>query len=101
MKKLLLIGILTSTLYSCTSLNYTYNQEEFIAEYQKMIKNFDNTLSSEISSSKIKYLKKNFIYLKRQLNEKNENFERINEPMVNLYNKKIDRYLMIIEDLKD
>lgn len=101
MKKGLTIIFLCISLLSCTSLGYNYTPNEFIDEYSKTVKYFDEVLSSEIGRFKLGKLRRKFIYLKKQLHKNNENYERLDKSLVVVYDREIDRYLMIIEDLKD
>lgn len=100
MKRLVVI-LMTTLLFSCTSLFYNYTQEEFVDEYLKTVEYFDATLSGPFTTYKIKKVGKKFNKLKNQLYKNNDNYERISQSTVKVYSEKIDEYLQVIEDLKD
>lgn len=101
MKKTIIITLLCTGFFSCSSLSYNYNQYEFTEEYNKAVKDFDNVVSSPIKKSDLRKLKKKFVFLKKQLYKNNENYERLNEIIVKTYDEKIDEYLMFVKDLED
>ncbi len=101
MKKYILTMILCTLFFSCASLSYNYTQFEFVEEYNKTVKYFDRVVESPIKKSDLKKLKKRFVFLHNQLHKNNDNYERLNEIMVNTYDNKIDEYLMFVEDLGD
>lgn len=101
MKKFFITLLLCITFFSCASLSYNYTQYEFVQEYNKTVKYFDKVVGEPIRKSDLRKLEKRFTYLKNQLHKNNENYERLNEIMVNAYDEKIDEYLMFVRDLKD
>lgn len=101
MKKYIFVLVLSLLFISCTSLTYNYNQNEFVDEYRKAERYFDRVVSESIKKSDLKKLEKRFVYLKKQLHKNNENYERIDEKTVKVYDNKINEYIMFINDLKD
>lgn len=101
MKKYILTIILSTMFFSCASLSYNYTQVEFIDEYNKTVKYFDKVVEAPIKKSDLRKLRKRFTFLKKQLYKNNDNYERLNEIIVNDYSVKIDEYLMFVEDLSD
>lgn len=87
-------------LCSCTGIRY-YEQHEFLIKYDQLVMDFDEILENPIKKSQLKKLNKEFRIMERQLYEKNENFIRINENIVNEYSKSIEYYRNIIKDLED
>lgn len=101
MKKYILTITLCTSLFSCASLSYNYNQFEFIEEYNKTVRYFDKMVEEPIEKSDLKKLRKRFVFLQNQLHKNNDNYERLNEIMVRTYDEKINEYLMFVEDLSD
>lgn len=99
MKKVLFL-ISICIFYSCSSIPY-YNQSEFILNYNFAVKNFKELLKERVTNTKLKKVEREFNTLYRQLYEKNENYERINEETVIEYTNKIKKYKSLIKDLKD
>lgn len=97
MKNYIFVLVLSLLFISCTSLN----QSEFVNEYRKSERYFDRVIGESIRKSDLKKLEKRFVYLKKQLHKNNENYERIDENTVKVYDNKIDEYIMFINDLKD
>lgn len=94
---LILISILV---VSCSGLA-RYSKVEFEKKYIEAESLFSETLEEEIGKKKLAKLEKTFTSLKKQLNENNENYYRIEEELVIKYNKEINHYLSLINDLKD
>lgn len=101
MKNYIFILVLSLLFISCTSLTYNYSQSEFVNEYRKSERYFDRVVGESIRKSDLKKLEKRFVYLKKQLHKNNENYERIDENTVKVYDNKINEYIMFINDLKD
>lgn len=99
LKKLGLI-VITILMSSCSGIRY-YNNYEFKKSYNASEKMFDKVLEEEITTKKLKKLKKRFKMLERQLYEENENYSRINQEIVEKYDGKIKHYIMLIKDLED
>lgn len=94
---LILISILV---VSCSGLT-RYSKDEFEKKYIEAEILFSETLEEEIVKKKLTKLEKTFNSLKKQLNENNEDYYRIEEELVIKYNKGINHYLSLINDLKD
>lgn len=101
MKKILMTLFFCTIFFSCSALSYNYTQDEFVQEYSKTVKYFDKVVEAPIKKSDLKKLEKRFTFLKKQLHKNNENYERLNEITVRVYDDKINEYLMFVKDLQD
>ena len=101
LKNKILVAVVSSIFFSCSSLSYNYTQYELAQEYNKTVKYFDRVVSVPIRKSDLKKLEKRFTFLKKQLHKNNDNYERLNETTVRYYDEKMDEYLMFVRDLKD
>ena len=99
MKKIAIITV-AFLLTSCTILR-VYPQDEFLIKYDKLVMKFNKVLEEPITKKQLKKMEKNFIFFKKQLEKRNEDYARIDKNIVEKHKAEINHYLGIIEDLRD